>query len=85
MIHKVFERLNSINNFSKKVIKWGCLFSFLMCACGIVVIAYNQIYLNKIAVYNIGSTLIYTAIVSFAQFVIGGLLIDFFGVLLSEK
>lgn len=85
MVHKIFERLNSINNFSKKVIKGGCTFSFILCILGVAVIAYNQLYLNKVATYNIGSTLVYSSIVSFAQFVIGGLLMDFFGTLLSEK
>jgi len=85
MLHKIFERLNSINNFSKKVIKGGCTFSFILCMMGMTVIAYNQLYLNKVATYHIGTTLVYTAIVTFAQFVIVGLLMDFFGTLLSEK
>lgn len=85
MVHKIFERLNSMNNFSKKVIKGGCTFSFILCMLGVTVIAYNELYLNKVATYNIGTTLVYSAIVSFAQFVIGGLLMDFFGTLLSEK
>ena len=85
MIHKIFERLNSMNDFSKKVIKGGCTFSFILCMLGVAVIAYNQLYLNKVATYNIGTMLVYSSIVSFAQFVIGGLLMDFFGTLLSEK
>lgn len=85
MLHKIIDRLNSMNNFSKKVIRGGCTLSFIMCVMGVSVIAYNQLFLNKIATYNIGTTLIYTSIVTFAQFVIGGLLMDFFGTLLSEK
>lgn len=85
MLHKIFERLNSINSFSQKVIKGGCTFSFILCMIGVIVIAYNQIYLSKVAVYTVGSTLVYTSIVTFAQFVVGGLIIDFFGTLLSEK
>lgn len=85
MLHKICEKLNSINNFSKKVIKGGCTFSFILCMMGVAVVAYNQILLSKIALYKIGTTMIYTSIVAFSQFVIGGLLIDFFGTLLSEK
>lgn len=85
MVHKIFERLNSINNFSKNVIKFGCTFSFILCMLGVATIAYNEAVLCKIAIYKIGTTMVYTSIVSFAQFVVGGLLIDFFGTLLSEK
>ena len=84
MLHKVCERLNSINSFSKKIIKYGCIFSFILCMMGATVVAYNQIALSKIALYNIGTSMVYTSIVAFSQFVIGGLLIDFFGVLLSN-
>ena len=85
MLHKICEKLNSINNFSKNVIKGGCTFSFILCMMGTAIIAYNQIIENKIILYKVGSTMVYTSIVAFAQFVIGGLLIDFFGTLLSEK
>lgn len=85
MLHKICEKLNSINNFSKNVIKGGCTFSFILCMIGVATIAYNQIIVNKIILYKVGTTMVYTSIVAFAQFVIGGLLIDFFGTLLSEK
>lgn len=85
MVQKIFERLNAINNFSKKIIKWGSLFSLLLCIGGIFIIEYNSAELNKISTFNLGSTMVYTAIVAFAQFVIGGLLIDFFGTLLSNR
>lgn len=84
MLHKIFERLNNMNHFSKNVIQGGCIFSFLLCMMGAGVIGYNQIALQKIAMYQIGTTMVYVAIVAFAQFVIGGLLIDFFGTLLSN-
>ena len=84
MMQKIFNRLNSMNKFSKNIIKWGSLFSFAMCISGLVIIEYNSMYLNKISTYNIGSTMVYTSIVSFAQIVIGSLLIDFFGTLLSN-
>lgn len=85
MIQKIVNNLNAMNNFSKNIIKYGCLFSFLMCLAGIVVIEYNSISINKISTYNVGSTMIYTAIVVFAQVVIGSLVIDFFGKLISNN
>ena len=84
MVQKIFDRLNSINSFSKKIIKWGCVISFFLCLCGVGIIEYNSMNMNKISTYNIGSTMLYTAIVMFAQIVIGSLLIDFFGQLLSN-
>ena len=84
MVQKIFERLNSINSFSKNIIKFGCIISLIMCIGGFGIIEYNDICLNQISTYNIGSTMIYTAIVMFAQIVIGSLLIDFFGKLLSN-
>ena len=85
MLHIIIEKLNSMNDFSKKIIKGGCTFSFILCAIGVAITVYNQIALNKIILHDIGTTMAYTAIVAFAQFVIGGLLIDFFGKLLSER
>ena len=84
MVRKIFERLNSMNNFSKNIIKYGSLFSLVMCTIGVGIIGYNSLYTNKISTYNIGSTMVYTSIVVFAQIVVGSLLIDFFGTLLSN-
>ena len=85
MLHKVFERLNSMNKFSTKVIKCGCLFSFVLCLLGVCVIAYNQVNLNSTAMYTVGANLIHISIVTFAEVVIASLIMDFFGELLSEK
>ncbi len=84
MIKKIFDRLNSLNKFSKNIIKYGSAFSFIMCTMGVCIIAYNSLYTYKVATYNIGSTMVYTSIVVFAQIVVGSLLIDFFGTLLSN-
>ena len=84
MIQKIFKQLNEINSFSKNIIKWGALFSIALCIFGIVIIEYNDIVLNKLSTYKVGTTMIYTSMVAFAQFVIGGLIIDFFGKLISN-
>lgn len=84
MIQKIIKQLNELSSFSKNIIKWGSLFSLAMCIMGAVIIEYNQLELNKILVYQTGSTMIYTGIVAFAQFVIGSLLIDYFGKLVSN-
>lgn len=84
MLKKIFDRLNSINSFSKKIIIYGCVFSLILCLIGFSIIEYNNLNLKQLTVYDIGSTMVYTAIVAFAQFVVGSLLIDFFGTLISN-
>lgn len=84
MLKKIFERLNSINSFSKKIIIWGCAFSLILCLMGVAIIEYNNFNLNQFSTYNVGSTMVYTSIVMFAQIIVGSLLIDFFGTLISN-
>ncbi len=84
MLKKIFDRLNSINSFSKKIIICGCTFSLILCLIGVGVIEYNNLNLNQVSMYDIGSTMVYTAIVAFAQIIVGSLLIDFFGTLISN-
>lgn len=84
MLKKIFDRLNSINSFSKKIIICGCTFSLILCLIGVGVIEYNNLNSNQASMYDIGSTMVYTAIVVFAQIIVGSLLIDFFGTLISN-
>ena len=78
MVGKIVNHLNSINNFSKKIIVFTSIISFVLCACGVGVILYDASIGSTITLHTIGSTFIYTAIVLFAQFVVGSLVIDFF-------
>ncbi len=84
MVNKIVSHLNSINNFSKKIIVFTSIISFVLCACGIGIIFYDASIGSTILLHTIGSTFIYTAIVLFAQFVIGSLVIDFFSAIINS-
>ncbi len=76
MFNKIIEKLNSINKFSKHVIVSGCIISLAICLIGIGIITYNDNVLQKISLYTLGTSLIYSAITLFSEFTIGGLVID---------
>ena len=76
MFNKIIGKLNSINKFSKQVIVSGCIISLAICLIGVGIIAYNDNVLQKISLYTIGTSLIYSAITLFSEFTIGGLVID---------
>ena len=76
MFNKIIENLNSVNKFSKKVIIFGAIVSIALCIAGIGIVAYNENVIQKISLYTIGSSLIYSAIILFSEFTIGGLVID---------
>lgn len=84
MVNKIVSHLNSINNFSKKIIVFTSIISFALCACGIGIIFYDASIGSTIMLHTIGSTFIYTAIVLFAQFVVGSLIIDFFSAVINQ-
>jgi len=75
---KIFKTLNSINNFSKKLIFFASAFVVSSCVIGITLIMYNQTFLNQVELYSIGSTLIQKSIVVFAHAVIAALIMDWF-------
>lgn len=76
MFSKVIEKLNSINKFSKNVIIVGAIISIALCILGIGIVTYNENVIQKISLYTIGTSLVYSAITLFSQFTIGGLVID---------
>lgn len=82
---KIFKSLNSINSFSKKIICYGCVFVLLLCILGACLIFYNNIVTQEVALYEIGSTLIQTSTVVFAQVVIGSLVIDLFNTMIQNN
>ena len=85
MVGKIVESLNSVNSFSKNIIKAGCYISVFLCIIGMILVCYNSILKQEFEIYNIGSTMIYTAAVLFAQMVIGGLIIDFFSNMVNNN
>lgn len=84
MFNKIIENLNSVNKFSQKVIIVGSFISLALCLIGISIVAYNENFIGKIGLYTIGTSLIYSAIILFSQFTIGGLAIDFVGNVLKN-
>ena len=57
----------------------------MLCACGVGIICYDASIRSTITLHTIGATFIYTAIVLFAQFVIGSLVIDFFSAIINSE
>ena len=84
-MNKIFKSLNSINNFSKKIIFYGCFVVLAFCLMGACLICYNNAITQEIALYELGSTLIQTSTVLFAQVVIGSLIIDLFNTMIQNN
>ena len=84
MMDKIVKSLNSVNSFSKGIIVTGCSISLILCIIGMILVGYNSIISRQVHLYNIGSTMISTSVVLFAQIVIGALIIDFFGNVLNN-
>ena len=84
MMNKIFEKLNSINKFSKKVIIVGAILSVALCLVGFSIITYNNSFVQTISLYTFGASLIYASITLFAEFTIGGLVIDLAGTVLKN-
>ena len=76
MFSKIIEKINSVNKFSKNIIVIGSIVSFALCLLGVGIATYNENVIQKISLYTIGTSLIYSAITLFSQFTIGGLAID---------
>lgn len=85
MVSNIVNKLNSINSFSKKIIVVASVVSLILCVTGTGIITYNSNTSSTMMLHTIGSTMIYTSIVLFAQFVIGSLVIDFVNTLINNK
>jgi len=70
--------LNSINDFSKKMIIAGCVIVAALCVSGAFIILYNGMVSHTALLDEIGTTLIKNSTIIFAQFIIGALIIDWF-------
>ena len=85
MVSKIVKELNSINKFSKNIIVYVSIISSILCLSGIGIILYNMLAeFSKVSLHTLGSTLIHSSIIVFAQFVIGSLIIDFFNTVISN-
>ncbi len=85
MVSKIVNKLNSINTFSKNIIIYVSIISSTLCLSGVAVIIYNMFAeFSRVSLHTLGSTLIYSSIVLFSQFVVGSLIIDFFNAVISN-
>ena len=84
-MNKIFEKLNSINKFSKKVIIAGVIISAAFCLIGFSVITYNKTIAQTVSLYMFGASMIYAAITLFAEFTIGGLVMELAGTILKNR
>lgn len=85
MISKVINSLNSMNSFSKKFIMFGCIPVFMLCIAGVIVVAYNNNFAQEVNLHLIGSSMISTSCVVFAQIVIAALIMDFLNTLIQNR
>ncbi len=83
-MNKIFEKLNSISQFSKKVIIVGAILSAALSVIGLSIVTYNKNVLQTISLYTLGTSLIYSAIVLFSEFTIGGLAIELAGTVIKN-
>ena len=77
MVGKIVNRLNSMNDFSKKIIIYSSFIALVLCTLGVGVIIYNAHTDSTFSLQNVGSSLVHASIVLFSQFTIGSLVIDF--------
>ena len=84
MMSKIVNRLNSMNDFSKKIIVYSSVVSLTLCLLGMGVIIYNAHTNLSNSLHAIGSSMIHAAIVMFAQFTIGSLVIDFLSAVINS-
>jgi hypothetical protein len=80
MLSKVLKEISNINGLSKKIIKYGSFFSYLLLICGVICI---NLFLDRYINF-IGEELIKTSVVICAEFIIFGLLFDLFKRLSSK-
>lgn len=78
-IEKIFEEFKKINNFSKSLIKYGTLAALLLLSAGTIVLILNQtvLFFSSYTKF-VATTLIKNSVILLAEFIIGGLVIDYF-------
>lgn len=82
---KIFKSLNSINNFSRKIIFYGCIVVLCFCVIGAFIISYNNLFAQEVQLYNLGANMIQTSTVMYAQVIIGALVIDWFNTIIKNN
>ncbi|NLL05470.1 MAG: hypothetical protein GX270_06725 [Clostridiaceae bacterium] len=78
-IEQIFEEFKKINKFSKSLIIHGTNTSLILLSFGMLTLIFNQTILEyESYTHFVGTTLVKNSIVLLAEFIIGGLAIDYF-------
>lgn len=78
-IEKIFEEFKKVNNFSKSLIKYGANAALILLSLGMLVLILNQTIFDYSSYTKFIATMIVkNSIVLLAEFIIGGLVIDYF-------
>lgn len=78
-IEKIFEEFKQVNSFSKSLIKYGSLAALIMLSLGTLVLILNQTVIDFDSYTKfIGTSIVKNSIIVLAEFIIGGLAIDYF-------
>jgi len=78
-IEKIFEEFKNVNSFSKSLIKYGSLVALSLLLLGTILLVLNQNVLDFDSYTKfIGTSIVKNSIVLLAEFIIGGLVIDYF-------
>ena len=70
---------------SKKIIISASIISLILCVIGTGIITYNANNEQVMSLHTLGSSMIYTSIILFAQFIIGSLVIDLFNAIINNN
>jgi hypothetical protein len=78
-IEKIFEEFKKVNNFSKSLIKYGAQAALVILSLGVLILILNQTVLDYDSYTKfVGTLIVKNSIVLLAEFIIGGLVIDYF-------
>ena len=78
-IEKIFEEFKKVNNFSKSLIKYGAQVALVILSLGVLILILNQTVLDYDGYTKfVGTLIVKNSIVLLAEFIIGGLVIDYF-------
>ncbi len=78
-IEKICEEFKNVNSFSKALIKYGSQAALFLLILGTILLVLNQTVLDFDSYTKfIGTLIVKNSIVLLAEFIIGGLIIDYF-------
>lgn len=76
LMNNMIKTINSINNYSKKIIFFASVGLVIACSISVCLIIYNATFYNQVELHNIATTLIKKSSTIYTQFIIGAILMD---------